>query len=141
MRLRPASTPGLVDQEGSVVPGGAASLHDLARRLAPDFERAEPRQRAMAARRGLLRPAERTHRWPWAEGAGDATPDALQHRRRRARWDPAAVRAARRRAILPLLGAPEAVLVLDAPGVRHTGHHAAGVARPVPWSTAPAACA
>jgi hypothetical protein len=41
-------TPDMVDQEGAVVPGGAAYLNDLERRLAPYFERAEPRQRAMA---------------------------------------------------------------------------------------------
>ena len=48
MMLMNASTPGLIDQEGVVVPGGAAYLHDIERRLAPDFERAEPRQRVMA---------------------------------------------------------------------------------------------
>jgi hypothetical protein len=33
MMLIPESPPGLVDQEGAVVPGGAASLNDLERRL------------------------------------------------------------------------------------------------------------
>ena len=39
----------LIDQDASVVPGGAAYLHDLERRLAPSFERAEPRQRALTS--------------------------------------------------------------------------------------------
>ena len=51
-------TPDLIDQEGAVVPGGAAYLHDIERRLAPYFERAEPRQRVMADLRRLLSPAE-----------------------------------------------------------------------------------
>ena len=67
-------TPDLVDQDAAVVPGGAASLDDLERRLAPYFERAEPRQRAMAYLRGLLSPAERKNSWPLAEISGDATP-------------------------------------------------------------------
>ena len=68
------STSDLVDQDASVVPGGAAYLHDLERRLAPYFERTEPRQRAMAYLRGLLSPAERKNSWPLAEISGDATP-------------------------------------------------------------------
>ncbi len=53
MRPMNESTPDMVDQDTSVVPGGAAYLHDLERRLAPYFERDEPRQRAMAYLRGL----------------------------------------------------------------------------------------
>jgi SRSO17 transposase len=37
-----------MDQDVSAVQGGVAYLSDLERRLAPYFERAEPRQRAMA---------------------------------------------------------------------------------------------
>jgi hypothetical protein len=48
-----------VDQDVSVVEGGAAYLTDLECRLMAYFERAEPRQRAMAYLRGLLSPAER----------------------------------------------------------------------------------
>jgi len=74
MILMHESTPELVDQDASVVPGGAAYLHDIERRLAPYFERTEPRQRAMAYLRGLLSPAERKHSWQLAEVSGDATP-------------------------------------------------------------------
>jgi SRSO17 transposase len=73
-----------IDQDASVVPGGAASLDDMERRLAPYCERAEPRQRAMADLRGLLSPAERKNSWQLADVSGDATPDAFQHLLRRA---------------------------------------------------------
>jgi SRSO17 transposase len=106
-----ASLSELIDPEASVVPGGAASLDEIERRLAPYCARAEPRQRAMADRRGLLSPAERQTSGQWADVRGDATPDALQQLRRRARWD------------------PEAVLVIDETGFLTKGPHAAGVAR------------
>ena len=38
----------VVDQDVSAVHGGAADMTDIERRLAPSFERSEPRQRAMA---------------------------------------------------------------------------------------------
>jgi SRSO17 transposase len=123
------STSSLVDQDQSVVPGGAAYLNDLGRRLAPYFERAEPRQRAMAYVRGLLSPAERKHSWQLAEVSGDTTPYAFQHLLRRALWDPEAVRDELRRYVTQHLGDPEAVLVLDATGFLKKGRHSAGVAR------------
>ena len=123
------SPPGLVDQEGAVVPGGAAYLHDIERRLAPYFERAEPRQRAMAYLRGLLSPAERKNSWQLAEISGDATPYAFQHLLRRALWDPEAVRDELRHYIVQHLGDAEAVLVLDETGFLKKGRHSAGVAR------------
>jgi hypothetical protein len=74
MMLMHESTPNLVDQEGSVVPGGAAYVNDIERRLAPYCERAEPRQRVIAYVRGLLSPAERKNTWQLAEVSGDTTP-------------------------------------------------------------------
>ena len=68
----PAAPP--LDQDIPAVQGGAAYLADIERRLAPYFARAEPRQRAMAYRRGLLSPAERKNSWQLAEASGDATP-------------------------------------------------------------------
>ena len=129
MMLTDESPPGLDDQEGAVVPGGAAYLHDIERRLAPYFERAEPRQRAMAYLRGLLSPAERKNSWQLAEISGDATPYAFQHLLRRALWDPEAVRDELRRYIIQHLGDPEAVLVIDETGFLKKGRHSAGVAR------------
>src|SRR6266850_1268705 len=130
MMLMHEAIPGLVDQDVSAVQGGGASVSEIERRLAPYVARAEPRQRAMASRQGLLSPAERTNSGPVAEVSGDATPDACQHRRRRARWDPEAGRDELRREVVQPLRAPEAVLVLDDTGLLNTGRHAAGVARP-----------
>jgi predicted metal-dependent phosphoesterase TrpH len=86
-----------VDQAVSVAQGGTASLTDIERRLAPYFERAEPRRHAMAYRRGMLSPAERQNSWQLAEARGDATPYGLQPLLGRALWDPEAVRDELRR--------------------------------------------
>jgi SRSO17 transposase len=129
MMLMHELTPDMVDQDTAVGPGGAAYLHDLERRLAPYFERTEPRQRAMTYLRGLLSPAERKNSWQLAEISGDATPYAFQHLLRRALWDPEAVRDELRHYIVQHLGDPEAVLVLDETGFLKKGRHSAGVAR------------
>jgi SRSO17 transposase len=118
-----------VDQDASAVQGGAAYLRDIERRLAPYFERAEPRQRAMAYLRSLLSPAERKNSWQLAEVSGDTTPYAFQHLLRRALWDPEAVRDELRRYLIQHLGDPEAVLVIDETGFLKKGRHSAGVAR------------
>jgi SRSO17 transposase len=129
MILMQASPPDLSDQDASVVPSGAAYLDDIERRLAPYFERAEPRQRVMAYLRSLLSPAERKNSWQLAEVSGEATPYAFQHMLRRALWDPEAVHDALRHYIMQHLGDPEAVLVLDETGFLKKGRHSAGVAR------------
>src|SRR5262244_1163094 len=119
----------LMDQDVAAVQGGVAYLSDVERRLAPYFERAEPRQRAMAYLRGLLSPAERKNSWQLAEISGDATPYAFQHLLRRALWDPEAVRDELRRYVIQHLGEPEGVLVIDETGFLKKGRHSAGVAR------------
>jgi len=63
-----------MDQDVSAVQGGGGYLNDVERRLAPYVERVEPRQQAMASRRGLLSPVERTNSWQLAEISGAATP-------------------------------------------------------------------
>jgi SRSO17 transposase len=83
----------------------------------------------MAYRRGLLSPAERKNSWQLAEVSGDATPYAMQHLLRRARWDPEAVREALHRDMVQHLEDPEAVLVVDDTGFLNKGRHSAGVAR------------
>jgi SRSO17 transposase len=113
----------------SIVQGGLAYLTDIERRLAPYFERAEPRQRAMAYLQGLLSPAERKNSWQVAEVIGDATPYGLQHLLRRALWEPAAVRNELRAYVIEHLGAVNAVLVIDETGFLKKGRHSAGVAR------------
>jgi hypothetical protein len=62
------------DEAATPVRGGPGSLADLERRLAPDFERAEPRRRALASRRGWLSPGEGQKSWQLAEVSGDAPP-------------------------------------------------------------------
>src|SRR5512132_124656 len=126
MLTKELGTPPL-EQDAAMVQGGAAYMSDIERRLAPYFERAEPRQRAMAYLRGLLSPAERKNSWQLAEVTGDATPYAFQHLLRRALWDPEAVRNEPRHSMVQHLGAPEAVLVLDETGFLKKGRHSAGV--------------
>jgi hypothetical protein len=70
--LEPAAP--VVAQDGSTVQGEAAYLTDIVPRLAPDFERAEPRQRVIASLRRRLSAAERKTSWPWATVSGDAPP-------------------------------------------------------------------
>jgi SRSO17 transposase len=118
-----------VDQDIAAVQGGAAYLSDIERRLAPYFERAEPRQRAMAYLRGLLSPAERKNSWQLAEVSGDATPYGFQHLLRRALWDPDAVRDELRTYVIQHLGDPNGVLVIDETSFLKKGQHSAGVAR------------
>jgi DDE superfamily endonuclease len=128
-RLTNDTPPGLADHEVLVVQGGVAYRKDRERRLAPAVERAEPRQRAMASRRGLRSPAARKNSWPWAEGRGETTPDAVPHRRRRALWDPEAVREALGRAVIQPRGDSEAVRVLEETGLLNKGRPSAGGAR------------
>ncbi len=128
MLTQELGTPPL-EQDAAMVQGGAAYMSDIERRLAPYFERAEPRQRAMAYLRGLLSPAERKNSWQLAEVSGDTTPYAIQHLLRRALWDPEAVRAELHRYVVQHLEDPEAVLVVDETGFLKKGRHSAGVAR------------
>jgi SRSO17 transposase len=128
MLTKELGTPPL-EQDAAMVQGGAAYMSDIERRLAPYFERAEPRQRAMAYLCGLLSPAERKNSWQLAEVNGDATPYAIQHLLRRALWDPEAVREELHRYVVQHLEDPEAVLVVDETGFLKKGRHSAGVAR------------
>jgi hypothetical protein len=118
-----------MDQDISAVQGGVAYLTDIERRLAPYFERAEPRQRALAYLRGLLSPAERKNSWQLAEVTGDTTPYGFQHLLRRSLWEPEAVRDELRRYVIQHLGDPHGVLVIDETGFLKKGQHSAGVAR------------
>jgi SRSO17 transposase len=128
MLTREPSAPA-VDRDLAAVQGGAAYLPDIAHRLPPYFERAEPRKRAMASLRRLLSPAERKNSWQLAAVSGDATSYGVQHLRRRALWDPEAVRDELRPDVIPHLGDAAAVLVLDETGFLKKGRHSTGVAR------------
>src|ERR671915_560648 len=127
--LPDVQTTSTTNEAARAVRGGSAYMADVERRLAPYFERAEPRRRAIAYLRGLLSPAERKNSWQLAEVSGDASPYGLQHLLRRARWDPDAVRDELRSYVIQHLGDPEAVLVIDETGFLKKGRHSAGVAR------------
>src|SRR3989440_2182805 len=88
----------------------ADRLEEVQDRLAPYFERAEPRQRAMAYIRGLLSTTERKNGWQLAEVAGEATPDGMQRLLNTAKWDADQVRNDLQAYILTHLADPEAVL-------------------------------
>ena len=61
-------------------------------KLAPRFERSEPRQRVLAYLTGLLSNTERKNSWQLAELAGEASPDGMQRLLSTAHWDADAVR-------------------------------------------------
>jgi hypothetical protein len=52
----------------------STGLDALHARIAPRFERAEPRRRSLAYLKGLLSHAERKNGWQLAEEAGEGTP-------------------------------------------------------------------
>ncbi len=106
----------------------ADRLEEVQERLAPYFERAEPRQRAMAYIRGLISTTERKNGWQLAELAGEATPDGMQRLLNTAKWDADQVRDDLQEYILTHLADPEAVLVVDETGFLKKGIKSAGVA-------------
>lgn len=106
----------------------ADRLEEVQDRLAPYFERAEPRQRAMAYIRGLVGITERKNGWQLAELAGEATPDGMQRLLNTAHWDANQVRDDLQQYILTHLDDPEAVLVVDETGFLKKGTKSVGVA-------------
>src|SRR5919107_3516273 len=107
----------------------ADQLDDLLARIAPRFNRIEPRRRARAYLQGLLAPLERKKGWHLAEAAGDASPDGMQDFLSRMHWDADAVRDDLRAYVVEHLGDPDAVLVLDETGFLKKGNKSAGVKR------------
>ena len=106
----------------------ADQLEEVQERLAPRFERAEPRQRAIAYIRGLLSVTERKNGWQLAELAGEGTPDGMQRLLNTAKWDADQVRDDLQQYILTYLSDPEAVLVVDETGFLKKGTKSVGVA-------------
>ncbi len=106
----------------------ADRLEEVQERLAPYFERSEPRQRAMAYIRGLVGITERKNGWQLAELAGEATPDGMQRLLNTAHWDADQVRDDLQQYILTHLADPEAVLVVDETGFLKKGKKSVGVA-------------
>src|SRR5271166_1668234 len=106
----------------------AAELDGVAAKLAPRFERAEPRQRVLAYLTGLLSHAERKNGWQLAELAGEATPDGMQRLLSTAHWDADAVQGDLVAYVQEQLSDPAAVLVLDETGFVKKGKKSVGVA-------------
>ena len=70
----------------------ASALDAVEAKLAPRFERAEPRRRVLSYLTGLLSTAERKNGGQLAELAGETTPDGMQRLLSTAHWDGDAVR-------------------------------------------------
>jgi SRSO17 transposase len=115
-------TPAAVDE-------WAGELEALHARIAPRFERAEPRGRALRYLKGLLSHAERKNGWQLAEEAGEPTPDGMQRLLNASRWDAEAVRDDLLAYVRAQLAAPGAILVLDETGFLKKGTKSAGVQR------------
>jgi len=107
----------------------AAGLESMHARIAPQFVRREPRERALAYLRGLLGPIERKNGWQLAEYVGDPTPDGVQRLLATYDWDADAVRDDLRAYVVEHLGAPQAVLVVDETGFLKKGTKSVGVQR------------
>ncbi len=106
----------------------ASELDAVADKLAPRFERAEPRKRVLSYLTGLLSTAQRKNGWQLAELAGEATPDGMQRLLSTAHWDADVVRDDLVAYVLEHLADPAAVLVLDETGFVKKGTKSVGVA-------------
>ncbi len=111
------------------VEGWGAELRGLHARIAPRFERAEPRRRARTYLQALLSPVARKNGWQIAERAGEATPDGMQRLLNAAAWDAEAVRDDLRAYAVEHLGDPGGVLILDETGFLKKGTKSVGVQR------------
>lgn len=104
-------------------------LQRIHQRLAPLFERAEPRKRLLAYLQGLLSKAERKNGWHLAEQAGDRRPDGMQRFLNAAHWDENALRDELRCYVLEHLESPNAIGILDETGFLKKGVESVGVKR------------
>jgi SRSO17 transposase len=109
----------------------ADRLEEVQERLGPYFERAEPRQRAMAYLRGLVSSTERKNGWQLAELAGEATPDGMQRLLNTAKWDADRVRDDLQAYVLTHLADPQAVLVVDETGKVRERQQVSGRGSPI----------
>jgi hypothetical protein len=98
------------------IEGWVHELDALHARIAPRFERFEPRRRALWYLKGLLSHAERKNGWQLAEEAGEGTPDGMQRLLNAARWDVDAVRDDLVACVREHLADPTAILVIDETG-------------------------
>jgi SRSO17 transposase len=107
----------------------ADELKVLKSRIGKRFERAEPRQRALAYLRGLMSEVPHKNGWQLAENAGEATPDGMQRLLSTAVWDVNGVRDDVRGYVVEHLGSREGVLVVDETGFVKKGDKSVGVKR------------
>jgi SRSO17 transposase len=113
----------------ATVEAWAGELKVLGTRIGARFERAEPRQRALAYLRGLMSDVARKNSWQLAEQAGESTPDGMQRLLSTAVWDVAGVRDDLRGYVVEHLGRPEGVWVIDETGFIKKGDQSVGVKR------------
>src|SRR5262249_21099038 len=128
----PASTPSYeptYEPRLEEIEAWTSELETLHSRIAPRFERAEPRRRSLAYLRGLLSHAERKNGWQLAEEAGEGTPDGLQRLVSASRWDADAVRDDLVAYVREHWADPAAILVIDETGFVKQGTKSAGVKR------------
>lgn len=111
------------------VVGWAAELEAVHARIAPRFERAAPRRRALAYLKGLLSQCERKNGWHLAEEAGDVTPDGMQRLLNAAHWDADAVQGDQVAYVREYLSDQAAIRVIDETGFLKKGTKSAGVQR------------
>ncbi len=111
------------------VEGWAGELKVLGSRIGARFERAEPRQRALAYLQGLMSDVPRKNGWQLAEQAGELTPDGMQRLLSTAVWDVEGVRDDLRTYVVEHLGSQEGVLVIDETGFVKKGNKSVGVKR------------
>lgn len=107
----------------------AKELNIVGTRIGARFERAEPRQRALAYLQGLMSEIPRKNGWQLAEYAGEATPDGMQRLLSTARWDADGVRDDLRAYVVEELGSPKGVMVVDETGFLKKGSYSVGVKR------------
>lgn len=93
------------------------------------FNRSEPRESALAFKRGLIAPLERKNGWTLAEEAGHEGPDRIQRMLNRIEWDADEVLDDVRRYVVDNLGDREVVLIVDDTGFLKKGTRSAGVQR------------
>jgi SRSO17 transposase len=131
MTAKTASSPSHPSYEPRLeeIEGWVHELDALHARIAPRFERAEPRRRSLAYLKGLLSHAERKNGWQLAEEAGEGTPDGMQRLLNASRWDVDAVRDDLVAYVREHLADAAAILVIDETGFLKKGTKSAGVQR------------
>lgn len=107
----------------------AGELKVLGSRIGARFERAEPRQRALAYLKGLMSDVPRKNGWQLAEQAGELRPDGMQRLLSTSVWDVEGVRDDLRAYVMEHLGHPGGVLVIDETGFIKKGDKSVGVKR------------